>query len=148
MEILGDVISCGIVRGQSSRRHPLDNCEEPIPNPAYDGWNVHFRYAPCPSCGESHAQNASNVWPTGDSAVHLLKAKCPTSNESIDIELIKPGLSPSPEDLLNRELRRLRQQERDAEDEPVKPSWIWCAAKQPQKSSERPRDALGEVRWM
>lgn len=108
MTIQGDVISYGIIRGGSSRRHLLDCDEVPVPNPAYDGYGVQFRFQ-C-VCGEVHAQNASNVWPTGDSNCHFVETQCPTSNARVDIELLKPGSLPSKEDLLNRELRRSRQQ--------------------------------------
>ena len=79
MKVQGEVISYGLTRPESSRLGPL---------PEFDGWRVVFRYC-CP-CGAIHDSHAFNVWPTGDHKTDTVEHVCPTTDEHLEVELVRP----------------------------------------------------------
>ena len=81
MKVQGEVVSLGLTRPESSRN--IDY------NGAFDGWRVMFRFS-CTS-GKVHDLRAFNVWPSGDSNTDIIKIVCPTTNEHLKVELVRPN---------------------------------------------------------
>ena len=51
------------------------------------GWNVQYNYD-CP-CGLTHYTDAVAVWPNGDVRVHVVKAKCPSTDKDVEVALTR-----------------------------------------------------------
>ena len=80
MKVQGEVVSFGLTRPELSRSGPLRE---------FDGWRVMFRYR-C-VCGLIHDSQAFNVWPTGDHERDTVEHVCPTTDEHLEVELVRPN---------------------------------------------------------
>ncbi len=80
MAVQGEVVSFGLTRPEFSRSGPLRE---------FDGWRVMFRYR-C-VCGLIHDSQAFNVWPTGEHKSDTVEHVCPTTDEHLEVELVRPN---------------------------------------------------------